>query len=232
MARTKNATVNPETEVPAKATRRTFTKEYKLSILEKADRCTGPGEIGRLLRQEGLYSSHLTCWRALRREGGLRALGRKRGPKQTRTAEQLENEKLRHEIERLRKKLAHAEKIITVQKTVGSAGDPAGRRGRCQRESLKSMLDELAPEVGVRAACDALGVAPSTGYRWLRPPVLGPRPPRPRPARALTESEREEVLEVLCSERFVDHAPTTVHAMLLDEDARYLCHPRTMYTAS
>ena len=136
MARTKNATVNPETEVPAKATRRTFTKEYKLSILEKADRCTGPGEIGRLLRQEGLYSSHLTCWRALRREGGLRALGRKRGPKQTRTAEQLENEKLRHEIERLRKKLAHAEKIITVQKKLSEVLGIQLEDGGDARENL------------------------------------------------------------------------------------------------
>ena len=116
MTTTKNPRPSPETEVSAKATRRSFTKEYKLSILEKADRCTGSGEIGKLLRQEGLYSSHLTSWRAQRREGTLRALGRKRGPKKTKTAEQLENEKLRRELERLRKKLAHAEKIITVQK--------------------------------------------------------------------------------------------------------------------
>ena len=78
-------------------------------------------------------------------------------------------------------------------------------------------------------ACEALGVPRSTGYRWRRPPVYGPRPPRPRPARALGDTERKEVLEILCSERFVDEAPTTVHAKLLDEDQRYLCHPRTMY---
>ena len=116
MTTTMNTTPTPETEVSAKAKRRTFTKEYKLRILEKTDRCTGSGEIGKLLRQEGLYSSHLTSWRAQRREGTLKALGRKRGPKKTRTAEQLENEKLRRENERLRKRLAHAEKIIDVQK--------------------------------------------------------------------------------------------------------------------
>jgi hypothetical protein len=60
-----------ETEVPAKAVRRTFTKEYKLGILEKADRCRISGGIGKLLRQEGLYSSHLTLWRKERREGTL-----------------------------------------------------------------------------------------------------------------------------------------------------------------
>ena len=78
-------------------------------------------------------------------------------------------------------------------------------------------------------ACEALGVPRSTGYRWRRPPVLGPRRPRPRPARALGDDERKEVLDLLCSERFVDEAPTTVHAKLLDEDQRYVCCPRTMY---
>lgn len=106
----------PETEVSAKAARRTFTKEYKLEILEKADQCTGRGEIGRLLRQEGLYSSHLTSWRRQRRKGSLKALGRRRGPKVKRTAAQVEIEKLQRENRRLRKKLDHAEKIIGVQK--------------------------------------------------------------------------------------------------------------------
>jgi len=105
-----------ETEIPEKASRRRFTKEYKLRILEATDRCDA-GEVGKLLRREGLYSSHLSTWRAARREGTLRALGRKRGPKKKKkTAEQVENEKLRRENECLRKKLAHAEKIIDVQK--------------------------------------------------------------------------------------------------------------------
>ena len=106
----------PITEVDAKATRRRFNKEYKLDILEKADRCSNAGEIGQLLREEALYSSHLASWRRQRREGSLKALGRKRGPKTVKTAAQLENEKLTREVARLRKKLAHAEKIIDVQK--------------------------------------------------------------------------------------------------------------------
>ena len=81
MTTTKKTASNRETEVSAKATRRTFTKEYKLEILEKADRCSSPGEIGELLRKEGLYSSHLSSWRAQRREGALKTMGRKRGPK-------------------------------------------------------------------------------------------------------------------------------------------------------
>jgi len=90
-------------------------------------------------------------------------------------------------------------------------------------------LCKVEPGIGVGNACEALGVPRSTGYRWRLPPIQGCPPPRPRPARALREEERGEVLDVLCSERFVNQAPTTVHARLLDEDQRYLCHPRTMY---
>lgn len=89
-------------------------------------------------------------------------------------------------------------------------------------------IDELAPEIGVSRACNALGVPRSTGYRWRRPPLHGPPRPRPTPPRALSEAERAEVLEELHSERFVDKAPATVHATLLDEN-KYLCHPRTMH---
>lgn len=117
MTTTKKKTKAPETEVLAKGKRRTFTKEYKLRILERADQCVGEGgEIGKLLRREGLYSSHLTSWRKQRREGTLKALGRRRGPKTKKTAEQREIETLRRENERLHRKLDHAEKIIGVQK--------------------------------------------------------------------------------------------------------------------
>jgi len=65
-------------EVPEKAQRRRFDAAYKLRILEEADRLTGPGEVGALLRREGLYSSHLTCWRRQRDEGSLAGLTPKR----------------------------------------------------------------------------------------------------------------------------------------------------------
>jgi len=57
----------PDPEVEPKAKRRTFTAEYKLRILAEADGCTEPGQVGALLRREGLYSSHLTTWRRQRR---------------------------------------------------------------------------------------------------------------------------------------------------------------------
>ena len=85
----------------------------------------------------------------------------------------------------------------------------------------------LAGHVGVSAACEALGVARATFYRRRRP-TTGQRQPRPAPARALSEAERNEVFEVLCSERFADRAPAEVYATLLDEGV-YLCSERTMY---
>ena len=73
------ASLDPE--VPEKPERRRFTAEYKLRILAEADKCTRPGEIGALLRREGLYWSNLSNWRRRRREGTLGALSpRKRGP--------------------------------------------------------------------------------------------------------------------------------------------------------
>src|SRR5438128_12325299 len=72
----------PEVEVVAKAERRRFTAEYKRRIVREADRCTRPGEIGALLRREGLYASLLTTWRAARDRGELEGLSAlKRGPK-------------------------------------------------------------------------------------------------------------------------------------------------------
>jgi putative transposase len=89
-------------------------------------------------------------------------------------------------------------------------------------------VEELAPVIGTRPACRALGASLATIYRRRRPPE--PRPPRPRPtpARALSEPERERVLEVLHSERFVDVSPEETYATLLDEGT-YLCSTRTMY---
>lgn len=94
----------------------------------------------------------------------------------------------------------------------------------------------LAASVGLQEACRTLGVSRATLYRQR--PRLGPTPapvpdapaspPRPTPARALTEPERQQVLDVLHEERFQDCAPAAVHATLLDE-GRYLCSVRTMY---
>jgi len=86
---------------------------------------------------------------------------------------------------------------------------------------------ELAAQVGVAPACDALGVSRATFYRRRRP-TPGHQQPRPTPARALRECEREHVLDVLACPRFVDRSPGEVVATLLDE-GQYLCSERTMY---
>ena len=76
-----SAATAPDPEVPAKAQRRRFTAEYRLGILKQADACKRPGELGALLRREGLYSSHLANWRRQREQGALRDMrGRRRGP--------------------------------------------------------------------------------------------------------------------------------------------------------
>lgn len=87
---------------------------------------------------------------------------------------------------------------------------------------------ELAKEVGVKPACHALGVCRATLYRRRRPDVPGRSQPRPKPARALSRAERQQVLELACSPRFVDRSPGEIVATLLDE-GRYICSERTFY---
>ncbi len=103
-------------EVLSKPQRRRFTAEYKLKIVESADKCTKPGEIGALLRKEGLYSSHLRSWRKQRDEGALSRLRRKRGRKSQKDPLLDENKALRRQVEGLQHQLKKAEAIIEVQK--------------------------------------------------------------------------------------------------------------------
>src|SRR5437773_9623453 len=89
-----------DTEVVTKARRRSFTANYKRGILTQAAACKKPGELGALLRREGLYSSHLSTWRREMEERGLAGLApKKRGPKVTPPSpEELENRRLRREV--------------------------------------------------------------------------------------------------------------------------------------
>lgn len=105
-------------EVAEKPVRRTFTAEYKLRILEEAERCSEPGQLGALLRREGLYSSHLSSWRRQREQGMLSGLAaKKRGRKAKRKDPLLEeNRRLQRENERLKAQLQKAETIIEFQK--------------------------------------------------------------------------------------------------------------------
>lgn len=108
----------PEPEVPEKAKRRSFSLEYKLRILEEADRTTEPGGIGALLRREGLYSSHLVDWRRQRDRGCLG--GRPRG-RRGKDPKDMQIEQLRKENARLRLRLEQAETVIEVQKKLSRA---------------------------------------------------------------------------------------------------------------
>lgn len=107
-------------EVVARAKRRTFTAAYKLRILEEADDCQQTGQIGALLRREGLYSSHLTTWRRQRTTGQLQGLTpQKRGRKKDEQAAEIAT--LRQENERLQAQLTQAELIIKAQKKLAQA---------------------------------------------------------------------------------------------------------------
>ncbi len=110
----------PEVEVVAKASRRRFSAEYKLKVLREAEACTTPGAIGALLRREGLYSSHLTTWRAQRERGELAGLTpKKRGP-----APQPKNPlagkvaALERAVSRLTARAERAEALVDLQKKV------------------------------------------------------------------------------------------------------------------
>lgn len=106
----------PDPEVPERAQRRRFSAEYKARILMEADACTKPGQIGALLRREGLYSSHLVEWRRQREQGALAALAPKtRGRKPANPLEE-EVRRVRAENEQLRNRLAQAEAVMEVQK--------------------------------------------------------------------------------------------------------------------
>ncbi len=93
---------------------------------------------------------------------------------------------------------------------------------------MRAAVAQLAPAVGVATACRALGVSRASVYRHQTPRVPSAPPPRRPPPRTLTAREQTDVLETLHQERFVDRAPATVYAILLEE-GRYLCSIRTMY---
>ena len=106
----------PDPELTERPKRRSFTAEYKLKVLKQADACKKPGELGALLRREGLYSSHLSSWRRQRDAGEL---GRKRGRKGADPIEK-ENAELRRRAERAEAELAKARKVIEVQGNVSA----------------------------------------------------------------------------------------------------------------
>jgi len=121
-----NGLVNvPDPEVPEKTKRRKFTAAYKLRTLQEAEQCTRPGDIGALLRREGLYSSHLTSWRRQREQGVLEGLnpkkrGRKAKPQDPSAGRIVQLEK---ENQSLKNRLRKAEIIIEAQKKISEILD-------------------------------------------------------------------------------------------------------------
>lgn len=108
-----NGSGAPDPEVEPKAKRRTFSASFKKRILDEV--AASPEKTGAILRRNGLYSSHLTTWRRARDAGTLKALAKKRGRK-GKSAEQLENERLRKENARLQRELEKAQILIDAQK--------------------------------------------------------------------------------------------------------------------
>jgi transposase len=110
----------PDPELAVRAKRRKYTAKYKLSIVSEADACTRPGEVGALLRREGLYSSHLGKWREQRDAGALGALQpRQRGP-QKQSADAAEVTRLRGQLARSETDLKNARRVIEVQGKVSA----------------------------------------------------------------------------------------------------------------
>jgi transposase-like protein len=112
----RDSTAAQPTQVLPRPARRTFSAQYKLDVLQEVDACRAPGEIGAVLRREGIYSSHLAKWRVQRKMGALAALReRRRGPRAP-SAEAREVERLRKENARLRAQLERANLCLEIQK--------------------------------------------------------------------------------------------------------------------
>ena len=120
----------PDPEVEAKPKRRRFPADYKGRILREAEECNKPGEIGALLRREGLYASHLITWRRQREKEGVAGLSRKRGRKADPDKDLAKkNAQLEAANRRLTEKLRKAEIIIEFQKKMAELWATPSRPG-------------------------------------------------------------------------------------------------------
>lgn len=122
-----DSSATSSTQVAVRGTRRRFTADYKASIVQQAAQCRAPGEIGALLRREGLFSSQLTMWRKQYQAGVRRALSQRRGPTATRTGDTATVARLERENAELRDELARAELVIALQKKLAALLDHPAR---------------------------------------------------------------------------------------------------------
>jgi transposase-like protein len=120
---------DPEVRVDETKKRRNLTAQYKLRILAEAEACKdNPGELGALLRREGLYSSHLSAWRSDRKQGKLSATSEtKRGPKRALSEIEAENLELRKERDLYKLKYEQGQKLIEAQKKIAEIFETAAR---------------------------------------------------------------------------------------------------------
>ena len=124
----------PDPELVEQAKRRSFTAKYKAEILARADACTKSGEVGELLRREGLYTSHLTYWRKQRKDGALKELGKPRGRKPADRRDE-EITKLTRKLERSEAELAKARRVIEIQGNVSALLEEMLGEGSAQRST-------------------------------------------------------------------------------------------------
>ena len=210
----------PDPAVEAKPMRRRFTAEYKLRILREVERAKESGEVGAILRREGLYSSHLTHWRQDRDRVAKTALAAAQARSQASGRGSKDQAARAREGPPGAQAPPGGDHHRIPKKTCCGVGDLDGDP-RDRRERRMSSVEELARVVGTAPACAALTVSRTSLYRRRRGPAGATRR-YPTPPRALTAVERQAVCDVLHSERFMDKAPAKVYATLLDEET-YLC---------
>jgi hypothetical protein len=213
--------VGPEVVVPGK--RRYRTTAFKLRLIAEADACEKRGELGALLRREGVYHSDLANWRKQKAQGTLGEAPTSRTQRSDPAFEESvrQQQALSREVRELRRQLGRAKQIIEIQKKSrvfawrDPSGDEPGRLSR-GRSGLIGLAQELAdpPLCPVEVVCDALGVGRASYYRASCDPVKQVSLCMPG---ACTQKDR-----------FLDTAPAEVYSTLLDEGV-YHCSISTMY---
>ena len=188
--------------------------------------------MGALLRREGLYWSNLQTWRRQREEGTLQALTpRKRGRK-SKPVNPLDHQlrQVQAENRKLKRKLEKFEAMLDLQKKSRNCWGSlwrAAKRTETRADGRSFAILTIPRSPGRLSGSGSAAIQSVSGETSAGTPAMDPRP-RPASPRALSPPEKEAVVEVLHSQRFVDKAPATVWAELLDE-GRYLCSIRTMY---
>ncbi len=208
-----------EPEIEMRACRRRFSAAYKLRILAEADACTEPGAISALLRREGLYSSHLSTWRAQRAAGARAALAPRPSGSAEKASHQTERARLTREVARLHADVVRARDTIARN---GSALHALARRGRPNRPRevqaiLDDAWDELRTRLSIAATCRTLGVPRSTHYSHRKPRAPKPRTPRVIPP--ATARHRDVVRAALQHPRFAGAGPRAIFETLVAEGA-------------